>query len=73
MAPPVTWKVTNQLETTDLTPTGQAARGVKVTFQLSTGEFGSVFVTQAQYTPDAVTAAIAQQAQVMIAVKGLTG
>lgn len=73
MANPVTWKVTNQNETTDLTPTGQAAKGVKVTFQLSTGEFGSVFVAQPQYTPDAVAAAISAQVANMVAIKGLTG
>lgn len=73
MPGPITWMVTNQSETTDLNAAGQAAKGTRVTFQLSSGEYGTVFLPEAQYTPDAVAAAISAKVANMVAIKGLTG
>jgi hypothetical protein len=70
---PASWTVTAVQETTDLTDSGQAAKGNRVTFQLADGTFGSVFLPGASFTPDAVKAAIAVKAATLEAVKGLTG
>jgi hypothetical protein len=66
------WTVTTQSETMGIGPNGQATRGVSVGFKLADGTTASVFVPDAQYTPDAVRAAIAERAAAFGAVKGLT-
>ena len=70
--PPPAWVVTTQSETMGIGPSGQATRGVNVGFRLADGTNGSVFVPDAQYTPDQVKAAIMARAEAFGAVKGLT-
>lgn len=66
------WRVTTQVETMGIGPSGQATRGVSVGFTLADGTAGSVFVPDAQYNPDTVRAAIQARAAAFGAVKGLT-
>jgi len=66
------WSVISQAETMGIGPTGTAGSGVKVTFRLSDGTTGSVFVPDAQYTPEQVKAAITARVGAFQAVKGLT-
>lgn len=72
-APVSGWTVTSQQETFEQSPAGQIVRGRRVYFQLASGPTGSVFVPDAQYTPDNVRAAVAQAAAVLAQVQGLSG
>ena len=66
------WTVISQSETMGIGPTGVAGSGVKVSFRLTDGTVGSVFVPDAQYNADSVRAAIAARVDVLQAVKGLS-
>ena len=58
----VTWTVTSQSESTEIQPSGQAARGYRIYFQTGTGQQGSIFVPQDRYLPDNVRALLAAAA-----------
>lgn len=70
MQPPATtsWTFDNQVETLQPSPTGGVTSGWKVTFVTGDGHTGSVFVPDAQYSPDVVKrlidAKVATMAQV---------
>jgi hypothetical protein len=51
---------------------GNFVRGRNITYQLDDGTTGMVFVANAAYTPDAVKAAIAADAEKVAGVAGLT-
>lgn len=70
---PPAWTVTQQQETTDVGPAGGYVAGVRVTFRTAGNVVGSVFVPEADYTPDRVKAAIAAKAAAMAAVGALEG
>lgn len=70
---PVTWYVLSQTEVVQPTTQGRLMSGVKVTFQLSTGETGSVFVPDSDYTLDNVQAAIQARVALLAGVGGLSG
>lgn len=69
----VQWKITGQIiEQTRTGQTGQPQRGKVITFQLSTGQQGTVFVPDAQFTPDGVKAAIQPIAENLDSVYNVT-
>ena len=70
---PLGWEVTGQQETTGMNDAGQFVPGVRVSFRLKDGAAGSVFVPEAQYSPDRVAALVAVRAAKMLAVSGLRG
>ena len=67
------WIVTQQVEATGIGPGGTYVSGVQVTFRTAEGAVGSVFVAHADYTVEAVRAAIAAKASVMSTVAALQG
>lgn len=69
----ITWNVTTQQETTRPDSTGRFVSGVLVTFTTSNGLSGSVFVPDAQYTPDNVRSAIQARVEQMVGVQSLQG
>lgn len=71
-APPA-WTVSQQVETTDVGPSGGYVAGVRVTFRTAGGVTGSVFVDHDNYTVAAVKAAIDTRAAVLDAVAALGG
>ena len=71
-ADPNQWRVISQEMTTGQDPSGKAARGRRVTYQLFSGQTGSVFVPDGSFNPDTVRAAIAADAQNVAAVANLT-
>lgn len=72
-APVTGWRVTDQVPTTEQTPSGRAERGMRVSFMTGKGVSGSVFIPESQYTPDNVRAAIAAQAALIDQVHALQG
>jgi hypothetical protein len=66
------WSVVSVTETTDQDATGRYAKGKAVTFQLGSGAMGTVFVPNANWTPDTVKALINQAAANLHAVTNLT-
>lgn len=65
-APPAsTWDVTSQPEWTELTPGSGPVAGWRVMFTTGMGHTGTVFVPNAQYTPDNVRRMIAEKAATM--------
>ena len=68
----VQWRVTTAVERTQIGPTGQPQTGKVVTYQLSTGQQGTVFIPDAQFNPDGVKAAIGPIAENLAAILGLT-
>lgn len=71
-AQPVTWRVTGQVERTQIDPTGRPVQGMTVTFQTGSGTTGSVWLPLPLYTPDNVRKAIGEAASGIEAVAGLT-
>lgn len=67
------WVVTSQMETVDAAPDGRYLSGTKVSFRTRSGALGSVFVTQADYTPANVKARITALAADLEAVHNMTG
>ena len=70
---PASWRVTQQVEQIGRSGGGSFVPGVLVSFAVSTGESGSVFVPQGDYTPAKVAALIASKVSLMRDVGGLTG
>ena len=70
---PIGWTVTAQTETMRQDARNQLVRGMLVTFQLTNGQQGSVFVPDTQYNAEAVRAAIRDRAQHMLNVSNLSG
>lgn len=68
-----TWKVTGQVESTQVQVTGPPVPGVKVFFQTGAGHAGSVFIPQGRYNTTSVRAAVNAAAAQMDAVGMLTG
>lgn len=67
------WEVTAQREDYQVGQNGQLTQGMVVTFRTRSGAVGSVFVEQAQYTPEKVRQVVAAKAGDMEAVQGMTG
>lgn len=65
------YRVVSQQQTTFRGPDGTFTEGVKVTFQTAHGLYGYVYVTDADYTPENVHAAIAARVEQMEAVANL--
>lgn len=67
------WTVTSQREDWQVGPDGQASHGMTVTFQVTGGGVGSVFVPAADYTTEKVRALVDAKARTVIAVQALKG
>lgn len=65
------WQVTDVMETMAQDATGRYARGKQVTFQLASGAVGTVFIPDANFTPDTVKSAIMRAAANLHAVVNL--
>jgi len=72
-APVTGWRVTDQVQTTDVDAQGRPVRGMRVSFQTGAGVTSSVFVPENRYTPDNVRATIAAAATQIDQVHKLTG
>lgn len=70
---PVTWYVISQTEVTQPGTQGRLVSGHKVIFGLSTGDTGSVFVPDDQYTLQNVQAAIQARVALIVGVGALSG
>lgn len=70
--PPITWRITGQLETQQAGASGTYTPGVQVSFLLSNGDIGTVFVPRSQYTPDNVRNAVHAWAMNMAEISGLS-
>lgn len=70
---PVTWYVISQTEVTQPGPQGRLVSGHKIVFGLSTGDTGSVFIPDDQYTVDNVQAAIQARVALIVGVGALSG
>jgi hypothetical protein len=70
---PPLWRVTGQMETNRTGPTGQFVSGVLVSFTTNKGIAGSVFIPDAQYSPDAVKQAIGARVAQLHSVSDLQG
>lgn len=66
------WKVTQQQTASGQDANGSFVRGRNITYQLADGTTGVVFVANTSYTPEAVKAAIAADAEKVAAVAQLT-
>ena len=69
----VSWKVVSQSETSAQLPDGTFGSGIKVTFQMSNGTVGSVFLAHATYNRENVMKAIQGKVASMTEVQNLTG
>lgn len=67
------WRVTGQQETNRTDATGRFVSGVLVAFTIDNGVAGSVFVPDAQYTPDNVKQLIAARVAQLTGVANLAG
>lgn len=73
MSMPVTWKVVPpQVPTYGTDASGKPTSGRDVTWQASNGTSGTVFVPDAQYTPDGVRAIVNAAVAQEMAISGLT-
>lgn len=70
---PVSWHVTTQVQQAGRTAAGAFVPGVLIGFATDNGHQGTIFLPQAQYTPEAVSAAVTEQVRLMRDVGGLTG
>lgn len=71
-APAPSWTVTYQQESQQVDTGNRVVKGVTVGFQTGTGQQGSVFVPDTQYTPDQVRTAIAARAAQLDTIAGMT-
>ena len=71
--PPPAWRVTGQVEYTQVGQTGPPVPGVKVFYITGQGHSGSVFVPQDVYNAAHVRDAVAAAAARMDAIGSLTG
>lgn len=67
------WEVTQQVEATDMGPSGTFVSGVRITFRTSAGVVGSVFVPHGDYTVENARRLIAERAAIVAGVSGLRG
>jgi hypothetical protein len=67
-----TWHVTQAQQTVGNDQTGKAVKGMLVTYQLASGQAGTVFVPGDQPTPDTVTAAVSAAAANLAGILNLT-
>lgn len=67
------WKVTTQVERTQVGQQGQLVMGVTVGFTTDSGLQGTVFVPETQYNAGTIRQLISQKVAAMSAVAGLTG
>lgn len=70
---PVTWYVISQTEVTQPGPQGRLVSGHRIVFGVSTGDTGSVFVPDDQYTVENVQAAIQARVALIVGVGALSG
>ena len=69
----VSWKVVPPVVSrTQIDSSGQPTPGKVVTFQISSGQLGTVFLPDAQFNPDAIKAAIQPAADNLAAVLDLS-
>lgn len=68
-----TWRVTGQQPVSGQDARGQYVPGVRVLFQLSTGESGEVFVPNADFNPERVRVAVQAAARTLLGVSNLSG
>ena len=67
------WRVTGQpTSTVQQDTSGKAVRGYQVTFQLSTGQTGEVFIPGTAFVPDQAKVAISAAAANLAAIVNLT-
>ena len=66
------WKVTGQQEGVQVDATGHVVTGVTVSFLTGHGVTGTVFLPDAQYTPDNVRNAVQAKSAILDAVTGLS-
>lgn len=71
-APAVEWRITYQQPGYDTTPGAPVAPGVTVGFIVNGKSQSSVFVAQADYTPEGVRAKVAAAAANVAAIDALT-
>lgn len=64
------YRVVAQRQTSEFTYGGRLRQGIEVTFVISSGTEASVFVPDAQYTPDTVRALVQAKANTLAAVEG---
>lgn len=67
------WKVGHLQEGVQPNQSGQFVHGMTVTFTTAQGHQGSVFVPDAQLTPDNVSRAVAAKAEALDAIGNLAG
>ena len=67
------WTVTAQHEDTQVLANGKVAHGVVVTFATAGGHTGTVFIPDADYTPDKARGLIAARAALMDTIGKLAG
>lgn len=67
------WEITGQREDYRPGPTGAFVAGIVISFKLSNGATGSVFIPEAAFTVESARSAVAAKAATMEAVSALTG
>lgn len=72
-APAPTWRVTGQVEQSQVNASGQLSPGVRVSFTTGAGHSGSIWVPNTAYSVETVRTMIANQAGILDAVGSLTG
>ncbi len=70
---PWSWHVTTQVQQAGRADNGAFVPGVLIGFETDNGHQGTIFLPQAQYTPEAIAAAVSKRVQLMRDVGGLTG
>lgn len=73
MAGPLTWTITGVQPTTGLDVNRQPAKGQNVSYQLSDGTSGTLFIPDEQFNPSQVASLVQAHATNVTTVKGLTG
>lgn len=66
------WTITGQVEGNQVTAQGRVISGTTVYLVTGNGDAGSVFVPEAQYNVEAVTAAVAARAAQLDAIHNLS-
>jgi hypothetical protein len=69
----VGWRIINTVPTMGIGPDGKPAKGQDVTYQLDTGDSGTIFVPDAQFNANQVGQLVTAHATNLVAVKGLSG
>lgn len=71
-AAPIAWKVVSTQQATVVDPSGKPQVGQDVTYQLESGQGGTVFIQQSAFNPANVKAMVAASAANLAEVLGLT-